>query len=232
MIENQKREVFYVDPKEKTKWDVGESGAREETQSPGIVSGTSEIRVRSKFMPLVLGKYKEGWDLDLGLLSFQVPPGLWGETCLDDARLYPAAEALAMDECRHIEHLQLARSHSIFNPQKWLCVDCSTTQSLWACLSCSHIACGRHIAEHALKRFQESSHPVEFEVNDMYVFCYLCNDYVLNDTAAGDLKSLRSTFLFRMLPNLKYTYDGLDSNTGLLDDILQKSGIPTFIFEQ
>ncbi|KAL6074961.1 hypothetical protein STEG23_031651, partial [Scotinomys teguina] len=26
----------------------------------------------------------------------------------------------------------------------------------------------------------------------MYVFCYLCNDYVLNDTAAGDLKSLRS----------------------------------------
>lgn len=32
-----------------------------------------------------------------------------------------------------------------------------------------------------------------FEVNDVYVFCYLCNDYVLNDTAAGDLKSLRST---------------------------------------
>ncbi|XP_026640364.1 ubiquitin carboxyl-terminal hydrolase 44 isoform X2 [Microtus ochrogaster] len=98
-----------------------------------------------------------------------------------------------MDECRHIEHLQLAHSHSIFNPQKWFCVDCSTTQSLWACLSCSHVACGRYIAEHALKHFQESSHPVAFEVNDMYVFCYLCNDYVLNDTAAGDLKSLRST---------------------------------------
>ncbi|XP_038171042.1 ubiquitin carboxyl-terminal hydrolase 44 [Arvicola amphibius] len=98
-----------------------------------------------------------------------------------------------MDQCRHIAHLQLARSHSIFNPQKWFCVDCSATQSLWACLSCSHVACGKYIAEHALRHFQESSHPVAFEVNDMYVFCYLCNDYVLNDTAAGDLKSLRST---------------------------------------
>ncbi|XP_015862418.1 ubiquitin carboxyl-terminal hydrolase 44 isoform X1 [Peromyscus maniculatus bairdii] len=97
-----------------------------------------------------------------------------------------------MDECKHIEHLQLARDHSIFNPQKWYCTDCNTTESIWACLSCSHIACGRYIAEHALKHFEKSSHPVAFQVNDMYVFCYLCNDYVLNDTAAGDLKSLRS----------------------------------------
>ncbi|KAL1775228.1 ubiquitin carboxyl-terminal hydrolase 44 [Sigmodon hispidus] len=98
-----------------------------------------------------------------------------------------------MDECKHIEQLQLAHDHSIFNPQKWYCMDCNTTESIWACLSCSHIACGRYIAEHALKHFQESSHPVAFEVNDMYVFCYLCNDYVLNDTAAGHLKSLRNT---------------------------------------
>ncbi|XP_040610970.1 ubiquitin carboxyl-terminal hydrolase 44 [Mesocricetus auratus] len=98
-----------------------------------------------------------------------------------------------MDECKHIEQLQLAPDHSIFNPQKWYCTDCNTTESIWACLSCSHVACGRYIAEHALKHFEESSHPVALEVNDMYVFCYLCNDYVLNDTAAGDLKSLRST---------------------------------------
>uniref|UniRef100_A0A8C2LJ48 Ubiquitin carboxyl-terminal hydrolase n=1 Tax=Cricetulus griseus TaxID=10029 RepID=A0A8C2LJ48_CRIGR len=98
-----------------------------------------------------------------------------------------------MDECKHIGQLQLAPDHSIFNPQKWYCTDCNTTESIWACLSCSHVACGRYIAEHALKHFEESSHPVAFEVNDMYVFCYLCNDYVLNDTAAGDLKSLRST---------------------------------------
>ncbi|XP_024435297.2 ubiquitin carboxyl-terminal hydrolase 44 isoform X1 [Desmodus rotundus] len=98
-----------------------------------------------------------------------------------------------MDKCKHIGQLQLAEDHSILNPQKWHCVDCNTTESVWACLSCSHVACGRYIEEHALKHFQESSHPVALEVNDMYVFCYLCDDYVLNDNASGDLKLLRST---------------------------------------
>ncbi|XP_006757706.1 PREDICTED: ubiquitin carboxyl-terminal hydrolase 44 [Myotis davidii] len=100
---------------------------------------------------------------------------------------------LTMDKCKHIGQLQLAQDHSILNPQKWHCVNCNTSESIWACLSCSHVACGRYIEEHAVKHFQESSHPVAIEVNYMYVFCYLCDDYVLNDNAAGDLKLLRST---------------------------------------
>uniref|UniRef100_A0A8C8YTV8 Ubiquitin carboxyl-terminal hydrolase n=1 Tax=Prolemur simus TaxID=1328070 RepID=A0A8C8YTV8_PROSS len=100
---------------------------------------------------------------------------------------------LIMDKCKHVGQLQIAQDHSILNPQKWHCVDCNTTESIWACLSCSHVACGRYIEEHALKHFQESSHPVALEVNEMYIFCYLCDDYVLNDDAAGDLKLLRST---------------------------------------
>ncbi|XP_019773868.2 ubiquitin carboxyl-terminal hydrolase 44 isoform X1 [Tursiops truncatus] len=100
---------------------------------------------------------------------------------------------LTMDKCKHIGQLRLAQDHSILNPQKWHCVDCNTTESIWACLSCSHVACGRYIEEHALRHFQESSHPVALEVNEMYVFCYLCDDYVLNDNAIGDLKLLRST---------------------------------------
>ncbi|NWI54137.1 UP44A hydrolase, partial [Calyptomena viridis] len=98
-----------------------------------------------------------------------------------------------MDKCKHVGRLRLAQDHSILNPQKWHCMDCNTTESVWACLSCSHVACGRYIEEHALKHFQESSHPVALEVNELYVFCYLCDDYVLNDNATGDLKLLRST---------------------------------------
>nr|XP_005480744.1 ubiquitin carboxyl-terminal hydrolase 44 [Zonotrichia albicollis]XP_014127411.1 ubiquitin carboxyl-terminal hydrolase 44 [Zonotrichia albicollis]XP_014127420.1 ubiquitin carboxyl-terminal hydrolase 44 [Zonotrichia albicollis]XP_026653662.1 ubiquitin carboxyl-terminal hydrolase 44 [Zonotrichia albicollis] len=98
-----------------------------------------------------------------------------------------------MDKCKHVGRLRLAQDHSILNPQKWHCVDCNTTESVWACLSCSHVACGRYIEEHALKHFEESSHPVALEVNELYVFCYLCDDYVLNDNATGDLKLLRST---------------------------------------
>ncbi|KAA0721153.1 Ubiquitin carboxyl-terminal hydrolase 44 [Triplophysa tibetana] len=40
---------------------------------------------------------------------------------------------------------------------------------------------------------QEQHHPLALEVNELYVYCYLCDDYVLNDNATGDLKLLRST---------------------------------------
>lgn len=97
-----------------------------------------------------------------------------------------------MDKCKHVGRLRLAQDHSIVNPHKWHCMVCNTTESVWACLSCSHVACGRYIEEHALKHFQESNHPVALEVNELYIFCYLCDDYVLNDNATGDIKLLRS----------------------------------------
>ncbi|TRY58396.1 hypothetical protein DNTS_018483 [Danionella cerebrum] len=98
-----------------------------------------------------------------------------------------------MDRCKHVNRLRLAQDHSILNPQKWHCVDCNTTESVWACLSCSHVACGRYIEEHALQHFKEQNHPLALEVNELYVYCYLCDDYVLNDNTTGDLKLLRST---------------------------------------
>ncbi|KAM6895489.1 ubiquitin carboxyl-terminal hydrolase 44 [Xenentodon cancila] len=98
-----------------------------------------------------------------------------------------------MDRCKHVGRLRLAPDHSILNPQKWHCVDCNTTESVWACLGCAHVACGRYIEEHALQHFQQQHHPLAMEVNELYVFCYLCDDYVLNDNATGDLKLLRST---------------------------------------
>lgn len=96
-----------------------------------------------------------------------------------------------MDRCKHVGRLRLGHDHSILNPQKWQCVDCSTTDSVWACLKCSHVACGRFMEEHSLKHFQESRHPLAMEVRELDVFCFACGDYVLNDNAEGDLKLLR-----------------------------------------
>lgn len=96
-----------------------------------------------------------------------------------------------MDRCKHVVRLRLGQDHSILNPQKWQCVDCSTTDSVWACLKCSHVACGRFMEEHSLKHFQESHHPLAMEVRELDVFCFACGDYVLNDNAEGDLKLLR-----------------------------------------
>ncbi|XP_071482740.1 ubiquitin carboxyl-terminal hydrolase 44-like [Diadema antillarum] len=98
-----------------------------------------------------------------------------------------------MDHCRHLSKLCLGQKHSILDPSEWHCVVCGTTESVWACLSCTNVACGRYNEEHALKHFKETGHPLAIEVNEHYVFCYDCDDYILNDNVTGDLKFLRDT---------------------------------------
>ncbi|CAH1787305.1 unnamed protein product [Owenia fusiformis] len=98
-----------------------------------------------------------------------------------------------MDTCKHVDRLNPANDHSILNPQKWMCADCATTESVWACLNCANVACGRYNESHALKHYKETKHPLALEVNEKYVYCYECDDYVMNDNASGDLKLLRTT---------------------------------------
>ncbi|OWF47359.1 ubiquitin carboxyl-terminal hydrolase 44-like [Mizuhopecten yessoensis] len=98
-----------------------------------------------------------------------------------------------METCHHLSKCRPKGSNcSILNPQKWMCYICGTTESVWACLNCPNVACGRFNQEHALKHFSDSKHPLCIEVNSKYVYCYLCDDYVINDNAAGDLKTIRS----------------------------------------
>ncbi|XP_039262581.2 ubiquitin carboxyl-terminal hydrolase 44-like [Styela clava] len=102
---------------------------------------------------------------------------------------------LSICNCKHIRKIRIGERHSIVNPQRWLCETCFTTESVWACLSCPNVACGRFIKEHALTHFQESGHPLVIDVNELYVFCYKCDDYVLNDNNSSDIKVLRETLL-------------------------------------
>ena len=41
---------------------------------------------------------------------------------------------------------------------------------LQACLSCSNVACGRYIEEHAVKHYKETKHPLALEVNEKYAY--------------------------------------------------------------
>ncbi|XP_069133795.1 ubiquitin carboxyl-terminal hydrolase 44-like [Argopecten irradians] len=98
-----------------------------------------------------------------------------------------------METCHHLSKCRPKWSScSIINPQKWMCYICGTTESVWACLNCPNVACGRFNQEHALNHFKDSKHALCIEVNSKYVYCYLCDEYVMNDNAAGDLKTIRS----------------------------------------
>lgn len=96
-----------------------------------------------------------------------------------------------MDRCKHVVRFRLGHEHSILNPQMWRCVDCSTTESVWACLKCTHVACGRYMEEHSRSHYQQTQHPLAMDVRELDVFCFACGDYVLNDNVEGDLKLLR-----------------------------------------
>ncbi|XP_072017908.1 ubiquitin carboxyl-terminal hydrolase 44-like [Amphiura filiformis] len=115
-----------------------------------------------------------------------------------------------MERCKHLTKLSVSHNHSILDPQQWHCHSCGTTESVWACLNCSNVACGRYNDEHAFKHYHESKHPLAMEVNDRYVFCYVCDEYVLDDNAAGDLKILRQT----LEAITKQTFDEATTRSG------------------
>ncbi|TRY86027.1 hypothetical protein DNTS_029361 [Danionella cerebrum] len=96
-----------------------------------------------------------------------------------------------MDRCKHVVRFRLGHEHSILNPPMWRCVDCSTTESVWACLKCAHVSCGRYMEEHSRRHYQQTQHPLAMDVHELDVFCFECGDYVLNDNVEGDLKLLR-----------------------------------------
>ncbi|VEL14993.1 unnamed protein product [Protopolystoma xenopodis] len=93
------------------------------------------------------------------------------------------------DNCKHVAKIKPGIQLGILSPERWHCNVCNTTESVWACLSCNNVACGRYIAEHSLQHFKATSHPLCIEVNEKFV--YICDDFVLNDNAPGDIKLLR-----------------------------------------
>ncbi|XP_063072001.1 ubiquitin carboxyl-terminal hydrolase 49 [Engraulis encrasicolus] len=98
-----------------------------------------------------------------------------------------------MDRCKHVSRLRLGEDHSTLNTQKWQCAEpgCGAAESLWACLKCPHVSCGRDLHHHALLHHQASRHPLAMDVRELDVFCFTCGDFALNDNAEGDLKLLR-----------------------------------------
>ena len=103
--------------------------------------------------------------------------------------------AVNIDKC-----LQRARE-----PARWHCDDCrrTTGDAVWTCLACGHAGCERDGTSaagpagsgraHALKHHEATAHPLAMDFTTGAVHCYACEEYVLQDSAWGDIAQLRRT---------------------------------------
>ncbi|XP_052800633.1 BRCA1-associated protein-like [Mya arenaria] len=58
------------------------------------------------------------------------------------------------------------------------CMKCGSQESLWICLICGNIGCGRYIGLHAYRHFQETQHTYAMELGNNKVWDYIGDNYV------------------------------------------------------
>ncbi|CEP19761.1 hypothetical protein [Parasitella parasitica] len=58
------------------------------------------------------------------------------------------------------------------------CFECSSTESLWICMVCGHIGCGRYQEAHAYDHFMETNHLYALEIETQRIWDYLGDRYV------------------------------------------------------
>ncbi|XP_014857419.1 PREDICTED: ubiquitin carboxyl-terminal hydrolase 3 [Poecilia mexicana] len=94
-------------------------------------------------------------------------------------------------------------------PSSWCCNVCRSNKSPWICLTCLMVHCGRYVNGHAKKHFEENQgssicqrkgekqekdktyHSVCMDCSNFSVFCYRCDDFVVNDTKLGHTQKVR-----------------------------------------
>ncbi|XP_033609954.1 ubiquitin carboxyl-terminal hydrolase 3 isoform X3 [Cryptotermes secundus] len=84
------------------------------------------------------------------------------------------------------------RKESTDVTKEWHCAVCSTSQDPWLCLHCGMVNCGRYIKGHAKDHFeQHDNHTVCMQCVNLAVYCYTCDEFVVNDTQCGLLERVR-----------------------------------------
>ncbi|KAF6208082.1 hypothetical protein GE061_016532 [Apolygus lucorum] len=99
-------------------------------------------------------------------------------------------------ECPHIcDNVKIESPFaSEENTKEWQCADCSSARHPWMCLHCGKVRCGRYVNAHALAHSEQNSHTVCIDCENLTVFCYACNDYIVNDTPSGLIAHIRELF--------------------------------------
>lgn len=72
----------------------------------------------------------------------------------------------------------------------WKCAECSGKDN-WMCLQCGSVRCGRYESGHALKHSSQRNHSICINTINLSVYCYKCDEFVVNDTTDNVLEEIR-----------------------------------------
>lgn len=95
-------------------------------------------------------------------------------------------------------------------------MECGYQQdSLWICIICGHIGCGRYVEGHAYDHFRETQHTYAMQLTDNQVWDYVGDNYVhrlLANKSDGKPVEIEGTDAYRQAEEkieaaqLEYTY--------------------------
>ncbi|KAI8147020.1 hypothetical protein BJV82DRAFT_597436 [Fennellomyces sp. T-0311] len=67
------------------------------------------------------------------------------------------------------------------------CKSCDETQENWQCLTCDTVRCSRYRHGHMLEHFEQTQdHAVCLSYSDLSVWCFICENYVVNEESCLD----------------------------------------------
>ncbi|XP_058818903.1 ubiquitin carboxyl-terminal hydrolase 3-like [Topomyia yanbarensis] len=72
----------------------------------------------------------------------------------------------------------------------WKCSECAGKDN-WMCLQCGSVLCGRYESGHALKHSSKQNHNICINTINLSVYCYKCDEFVVNDTTENVLEEIR-----------------------------------------
>ncbi|KAH3829706.1 ubiquitin carboxyl-terminal hydrolase 3-like [Dreissena polymorpha] len=100
-------------------------------------------------------------------------------------------------ECPHLEESVRVstpiQAQTTDIPFRLQCSECATEASPWICMMCGLIGCGRYEKGHALRHHETcDKHCVCMDAKNYAVYCYICDEFVINDTPTGHCDALRT----------------------------------------
>lgn len=103
------------------------------------------------------------------------------------------------------------------------CCECTSTESLWICMICGHIGCGRYQEAHAYDHYMDTNHLYALEIETQRVWDYLGDGYVhrliqnMVDGALVELPPINQTESANSIAGTKggnHSYQGGSSTSG------------------